>query len=137
MSRGERLRKRMDKGLQRQWAKGLIEHTVVLHLGTFTGYDAALGNEGTETGSTELTIDPRPVLENVSLRDISESGGTILAGDIRAMHITNDSAFDALISNPATIWVITGPVYQGRYRFVEFLERTPLNRSVVLRKVQE
>lgn len=107
-----------DKARAKLAKAGLREYVVILRQRTATGKDPLLGTTGTVV-SVDTTIQPPPKVDNVSARLITASSGVILMGDVRVSQISRHADYEALINDPETTWIITGPgSFAGEYSLV-------------------
>ena len=116
--------------------KGFREHTVTLRQVTMTGKNAALGLPGTAT-NTDTLLTPPPMVANVSLRAVQYGVGVLESGDVQVTGISRSSVYQALIEDPATLWIVAGPSFAGTYSLVGgTLKMKPAEWVAALRKVQ-
>lgn len=125
-----------DKARAKLAKAGLREYTVILRSRTTTGKDPLLGTVGVEV-SVDTTIQPPPKVDNVSARLIAASSGVILMGDVRVTQLTRNVAYEALINDPETVWIVQGPgAFAGQYSLVGgTLERRNAEWVAVLRRL--
>lgn len=126
----------MDKVCTKLAAKGFREHTVTLRQVTMTGKNASLGLPGTAV-NTDTLLAPAPIVANVSLRAIQYGAGLLQEGDLRITNISRSATYQALVQDPATQWVITGPSFAGTYSLVggAALQMKPAEWIATVRKV--
>lgn len=116
---------------------GVREHSVTLLLPARAGKNSVLGRAGVRT-DIPIVIEPRPEVNNVSVRLVVASSGVIEMGDISVKKISRNSQYAPHINDPEVIWLISGPSFNGNYSLVGgTLKMNPESWEAVLRKILE
>jgi hypothetical protein len=114
-----------DKAGRKLAAKGLREYRVTLI--TPAAIDPAvaeayarLGKKPPAAGEpTRTVLDPAPEVGKASLHRVAQSGGMVLAGDIRIKAISRDAKYEAQVKNPLTVWLVEGPDVNGEFSTID------------------
>lgn len=116
----------MDKAGKKLAAKGLREYRVTLVTPPAVAPAVAeayakLGKKPpTPAGEpTRTVLDPPPKVGKASLHRVAQSGGMVLAGDIRIKAISRDAKYEEQVKDPLTVWLVEGPDINGEFSAID------------------